>query len=99
MNRSVALLLLVVALLIGLSLAVATLQYVSSHNGAFGFPLDDPWIHLQFAKNLHDYGSFSYYRNEMATSGSTSPLYTLLLSAGFVFTSNEMILSYVLGIL
>jgi len=67
-------------------------------NGGFGFPLDDPWIHLTFAKNLVDYHSFSYFKNEMATAGSTSPVYTLLLAAGFFFTSNEMILSYVLGI-
>ncbi len=67
-------------------------------NGAFGFPLDDPWIHLQFARNLRDYGSFSYYENEMVTSGSTSPLYTLILAAGLFLTSNEMVLSYVLGI-
>jgi tetratricopeptide (TPR) repeat protein len=67
-------------------------------NGAFGFPLDDPWIHLQFARNLHEFGSFSYFRNEMATSGSTSPLYTVLLAAGFFVTTNEMVLSYTLGI-
>lgn len=67
-------------------------------NNILGFPLDDPWIHLTFAKNLVDYGSFSYFKNEMATAGSTSPIYTLLLSAGFFVTSNEMILSYVLGI-
>jgi hypothetical protein len=23
-------------------------------NGTLSFPLDDPWIHLQFAKNLHN---------------------------------------------
>jgi hypothetical protein len=68
-------------------------------NGAFGFPLDDPWIHLQFARNLREYASFSYFKNEMATSGSTSPLYTFLLAVGFLFTPNEMVLSYVLGIL
>jgi len=68
-------------------------------NGSFGFPLDDPWIHLHFARNLKDFGSFSYFRNEMVTSGSTAPLYTLMLAAGFFLTNNEMILSYVLGIL
>ncbi|MFA7359541.1 MAG: hypothetical protein WC139_00745 [Candidatus Kapaibacterium sp.] len=74
--------------------------YIYSANGAnniLGFPLDDPWIHLTFAKNLVEYGSFSYFKNEMATAGSTSPIYTLLLAAGFLITSNEMILSYVLG--
>lgn len=68
-------------------------------NRQLGFPLDDPWIHLQFAKNLQSYGSFSYFKDEMVTAGSTSPLYTLLLAVGFFFTSSEMILSYVLGVL
>ena len=68
-------------------------------NGVFGFPLDDPWIHLTFAKNLSEYFSFSYFKNEMATAGSTSPIYTLLLAIGFLVTKNEMILSYFFGIL
>jgi tetratricopeptide (TPR) repeat protein len=69
-----------------------------SANGGPGFPLDDPWIHLQFAKNLHDFGSFSYFRDELATAGSTSPLYTFLLAAGFFLTTSEMVLSYGLGL-
>lgn len=68
-------------------------------NGFFGFPLDDPWIHLQFAKNLNEYGSFSYYKTELATAGSTSPLYTILLSIGFFFTKDEFFLSYFFGII
>jgi hypothetical protein len=67
-------------------------------NGGAGFPLDDPWIHLQFARNLREFGAFSYFRNEMVTAGSTSPLYTIILSAGFFLTPDEMLLSYVLGI-
>ncbi|MBI4549141.1 MAG: tetratricopeptide repeat protein [Ignavibacteriae bacterium] len=76
--------------------------YVGWHayrtNCSFGFPLDDPWIHLQFAKNLHDYGSYSYFKDEMVTSGSTSPLYTFLLALGFFVTDDEMLLSYFWGI-
>lgn len=68
-------------------------------NGFFGFPLDDPWIHLTFAKNLVEYGSFSYFKNEIVTSGSTSPVYTLLLSLLFVFVKNEYIISYLPGLL
>ncbi|MCC6866362.1 MAG: hypothetical protein IT280_09420 [Ignavibacteria bacterium] len=75
------------------------IQYAFSINHYYSFPLDDPWIHLQFAKNLAEYGSFSYFKNEVVTSGSTSPLYTFILAAGFFFTKNEMWLSYITGIL
>ena len=84
--------------LISFFLSFICLFSANKTNGGFGFPLDDPWIHLTFAKNLVDYHSFSYFKNEMATAGSTSPIYTLLLAAGFLVTSNEMILSYILGI-
>ncbi len=84
--------------LVSFFLAFIYLFSANKANGGFGFPLDDPWIHLTFAKNLVDYHSFSYFKNEMSTAGSTSPIYTLFLAAGFFITSNEMILSYVLGI-
>ncbi len=68
-------------------------------NGFFGFPLDDPWIHLTFAKNFVEYGSFSYFKNEIVTSGSTSPIYTLLVSLFYLFIKNEFIISYLTGII
>jgi len=67
-------------------------------NGFLGFPLDDPWIHLTFAKNLVEYGSFSYFKNELVTSGSTSPIYTMLLSLFYILNKNEFIISYLIGI-
>ncbi len=92
-----AVVLLAVVLCAGGIFACVFSVYAFNVNHQFGFPLDDPWIHLQFAKNLHDYGSFSYYKDEIVTAGSTSPLYTLLLALGFFVTSNEMLLSYILG--
>ena len=73
------------ALILALGLAASCLtgSRAFQRNGTNGFPLDDPWIHLQFAKNLHAYGHYSYYKAEMVTSGSTSPLYTLILALGF----------------
>jgi hypothetical protein len=68
-------------------------------NGVNGFPLDDPWIHLTYARNLHDQHTFAYFPGDPGTQGSTSPLYTFLLAAGFSFTRNEKALSYTLGIL
>jgi hypothetical protein len=90
----------VIAAILAVGIAICFLICWSAWrtNGSFGFPLDDPWIHLQFARNFRDFGSFSYFRNEMTTSGSTSPLYTLLLAGGFLVTSNEFLLSYLLGI-
>lgn len=85
--------------LISVILSYYYVSYAYSVNHENGFPLDDPWIHLTFARNLAEYGSFSYYKNEIVTAGSTSPIYTLILAAGFFITKNEMILSYVLGIL
>ncbi|MCX7995299.1 MAG: hypothetical protein N3A65_05975 [candidate division WOR-3 bacterium] len=43
-----------------------------------GFPLDDPWIHMQFAKNIAFGKGFSYNAGE-PVAGSTAPLWTILL--------------------
>ncbi|MEX2117715.1 MAG: tetratricopeptide repeat protein [Bacteroidota bacterium] len=90
---------LVIAALVCLALAVAMGSFAYYSNESFGFPLDDPWIHLQFAENLAEHGAFSYYKDELVTSGSTAPFYTLLLAAGLLVTDNEMVLSYVIGVL
>lgn len=44
-----------------------------------GFPLDDPWIHLQFARNLAEGHGLSYDGSRLV-AGSTAPLWTALLS-------------------
>lgn len=85
-------------LLFSFFLSLLYIKGALEQNGYFGFPLDDPWIHLTFAKNLVNYHSFSYYKNEMVTAGSTSPLYTLILSVLYIVNKNEMIISYFLGI-
>nr|MBC8485241.1 hypothetical protein [Bacteroidota bacterium] len=89
----------ILIVIVSFSLSYYYINYALSQNSTNGFPLDDPWIHLTFAKNLVEYQSFSYFKNEMVTSGSTSPIYTILLSIGFLITKDEMTLSYILGIL
>jgi hypothetical protein len=74
-------------------------QTALTANQVLSFPLDDPWIHLTFAKNIVEFFSFSYYKNEIVTAGSTSPLYVFIAALGFLITNNEMLLSYVLGTL
>ncbi|NWJ46816.1 MAG: hypothetical protein HXX08_13145 [Chloroflexi bacterium] len=63
----------------------------------FGFPLDDAWIHQVFARNLFLHGEFSYNPGELA-SGSTAPLWTLLLVPSYLFNDTYMIWAYLLGI-
>ncbi|MBN2470580.1 MAG: hypothetical protein JXN59_07640 [Anaerolineae bacterium] len=47
-----------------------------------GFPLDDAWIHQTYARNLAESGQWAFVPGE-PSAGSTSPLYTLLLAAGY----------------
>jgi hypothetical protein len=49
--------------------------------GAAGLPLDDGWIHAQFARQLAA-GAGLAYRDGAWVAGSTSPLWTALLSVG-----------------
>ena len=97
-SKNIKTLIFIAIAIISFALSFYYLNFAKSQNGGFGFPLDDPWIHLTFAKNLVDYHSFSYFKNEMATAGSSSPIYTILLAAGFIISNNEMVISYVFGI-
>ena len=99
LNKTSKLIILAVLLILSVVLPYYYISFAYSVNHYFSFPLDDPWIHLQFAKNIAEYGSFSYFKNEVVTAGSTSPLYTLVLAAGFFITKNEMWLSYISGII
>ncbi|MCY7360741.1 MAG: hypothetical protein LH629_01525, partial [Ignavibacteria bacterium] len=98
-NQIVKTIIIVSLLIIPVILTYFYLRSAFKVNGFYSFPLDDPWIHLTFAKNLAQYFSFSYFKNEMVTAGSTSPLYTILIAVGFFITQNEMMLSYTVGIL
>lgn len=98
-NRVIKIIFYSLLILFPIFLTYVYLRSSVKFNHVFSFPLDDPWIHLTFAKNLVEYFSFSYFKNEMATAGSTSPLYTIIVALGFIFSNNEMIISYIVGIL
>ena len=68
-------------------------------DGHLGFPLDDSWIHLQFARNLAEGHGFSY-DGLRPMPGSTAPLWTALLALGFVGGSTlvPLIWAKVLGV-
>ncbi len=52
-----------------------------------GFPLDDAWIHQTFARNLVQFKEWSFNPG-YPTSGSTSPLWTLLLAPSFILKTS-----------
>ena len=64
--------------------------------GRLGVPLDDAWIHYQFARNLAQGDGFSYNPGE-PTPGSTAPLWTLMLAGVGLFTTDFLIPSLVLS--
>jgi hypothetical protein len=85
--------LLPVALLACLLYLAAELWLLS---GDLGFPLDDSWIHLQFARNLAEGRGLAYNSGELVT-GSTAPLWTALLALLFHLPGNVIVWAKLLG--
>lgn len=73
-------------------LLVAYLQ-----NGAFGFPLDDAWIHQVYARNLGARLEFSFFAGQ-PSAGSTSPLWSIFLSIGYALRVDYRVWTILLGI-
>src|SRR6185295_7220433 len=61
------------------------------------FPLDDSWIHLHFARNLAEGAGFAYNPG-VPVSGSTAPLWTVLLAGTFSLTGIAPAWAKALGI-
>jgi hypothetical protein len=66
--------------------------------GTLGFPLDDSWIHAQFARNIATGHGFTYTGGEWV-SGSTAPAWTLILAAGYAVLRNIIAAAYLLGMI
>lgn len=75
---------------VGLFLIVSAIRY------RIGFPLDDSWIHLVYARNLAEHGQWAFRLGEQS-AGSTSPLWTALLAIGFLFRLGPYVWTYILG--
>ncbi len=63
-----------------------------------GFPLDDSWIHLTYARNLALFGQWAFQLGH-PSAGSTAPLWTLLLAIGFWLRLAPYAWTYFLGAL
>ena len=85
---------LIVALIVGLFyLAVSQWGF-----GYVGFPLDDAWIHQTYARNLADSGQLAFVPG-VPSAGSTAPLWSLLLSLGYVLRIPFYMWAYGLGVI
>lgn len=85
-------------LVIAIAAVLAVLFYlgISALIFRIGFPLDDTWIHLTYARNFAEHGEWAYRLGERS-AGSTSPLWTVLLAIGFLLDLAPFIWTYFLG--
>jgi hypothetical protein len=83
---------------IAVAALIAVLFYLISSELIFriGFPLDDSWIHLTYARNLAEHGEWAFRLGERS-AGSTAPLWTVLLSIGFLIGLAPYVWTYLLG--
>ena len=85
------LLLLAIGSVVGFTIIAASFD-------AVGFPLDDSWIHQTYARNLADFGEWSFVPGT-PSAGSTAPLYSTLLAFGHIFNISPFVWSHFLGVL
>ncbi|HVN54223.1 MAG TPA: hypothetical protein VMT46_07825 [Anaerolineaceae bacterium] len=71
-------------ILLAAAAAISMALYLAwcSHNYRIGFPLDDAWIHQTYARNLALRGEWAFLPG-VVSAGSTSPLWSFLLSIGY----------------
>jgi hypothetical protein len=77
---------------------IAAMRYVAAeqHVG-LGFPLDDGWIHAQFAHNLAAGHGLAFNPGEPST-GSTAPLWTLVLALPVALGADVVLAAKAVGI-
>ncbi|MBE7550227.1 MAG: hypothetical protein HS126_04015 [Anaerolineales bacterium] len=66
--------------------------------GFSGFPLDDAWIHQTYARNLARSGQLAFVPG-VPSAGSTAPLWSFLLSLGYLLGIPFKIWTYGLGLI
>ncbi len=63
-----------------------------------GYPLDDSWIHQTYGRNLGTNGEWALIPGQ-PSAASTAPLYTVLLSIGYVLGLPHPLWTHLLGVL
>jgi len=65
--------------------------------GEPGMPLDDSYIHLQYARSIVQGHPFEYNPGERS-NGSSAPLWTVILAGAYVVTGDWLVAAYVAGV-
>ena len=86
-------------LIVSLLLGAVCASRIIERAGEPALPLDDSFIHLQFAKQLAEGSWFSYVSGEGYSSGATSMLWPLAIAPFFVLGLGELDIIYVVWLL
>jgi hypothetical protein len=81
-----------------LALAILTYQSTRKTGGRIVYAIDDAYIHMSIAKNFSQHGVWGVTRYEFSSS-SSSPLWTLLLSAVYYVTGPSDLTPFILNVL
>lgn len=83
-------------LVLAVAVAVGLYLWSSSRVAGSGYPLDDAWIHQTYARNFAERGEWAFIPGQQS-AGSTSPLWSVLLSAGYLMGLPHFTWSIFLG--
>ncbi|MEM6701447.1 MAG: hypothetical protein AAF690_02020 [Acidobacteriota bacterium] len=86
-----------IPLSVAVVLCVGFLAAERSVLGEFGFPLDDAWMHLQYARSLATGDGFSF-QGDGTGAGAAAPLWTAMLAPGAWATPVGVLWAKALGI-
>jgi len=86
----------ILLIIIGAVLSVSGYLLASALTYRLGFPLDDAWIHQTYARNLANFGEWSFVPHQIS-GGSTAPLWSVLLVPGVWLGLSPLPWAYFLG--
>jgi len=85
------------AIAVAAAVGMGAFVIASARTYRLGFPLDDSWIHATYSRNLALSGEWAFQLGQ-ASAGSTSPLWTLLLTPGHWLGAAPLWWSHFLGL-
>jgi hypothetical protein len=77
-------------------LAMSAYIFASALQSGTGYPLDDAWIHQTYARNLAQYGEWSFIPG-LPSGGSTAPLWSALIAPAYLAGQNGFVWTMLLG--